>query len=311
MGIRRFALMLLVLGVIATCARAAGPIAARPVATPGWPTVFATPAAADRLPDFGHVWVIVMENKGYDRVVGAADAPYLNELIGRYGLAQAYRANARPSQPNYFVMFSGSTHGVIDNEPHDLDVPSLADQLEAAGRTWRQHAENMPPGCFTGDRASGGRDGAGEYRRKHAPAISYVPIRSDPARCAFIQDLTAFEPGASDFALIIPNECHNGHDCDLDVTDAWLASFVPRIIDSAAFQDDGLLLLTFDEGAPGDPDGGHIATVVVSPDVRPGQRSTVPHDHHSLLRTIQDAWGLDCLAGSCDANTLAEFFPAR
>lgn len=311
MGLRRFALLLGVLAIIATCARATAPILALPIPTSGYPPVLATAAPDDALPDFGHVWVIVLENKGYDRVVGAADAPYVNELIDRFGLARAYRANARPSQPNYFAMFSGSTHGVTDNLPHDLDAVSLADQLEAAGRTWREHAENVPPDCFEGAAAEGGRDGPGEYRRKHAPAISYTAIRTDPRRCALIQDLTAFEAGASDYALIIPNECHNGHDCPIAESDAWLSTFVPRIIDSAAFRDHGLLVLTFDEGAPGDPTGGHIATVVIGPDVVPGSRSAVPHDHFSLLRTIQAAWGLDCLAETCTANTLAEFFAPR
>ncbi len=268
-----------------------------------------TPAAASRIPDFAHVWILVMENTSYDEIVGQPDVPYLNELIARYGLADAYQGVARPSQPNYLAMFSGSTHGITDNDSHDLDAPSIADQIEASGRTWREHDENVPPDCFTGSKALDGRDGPGEYRRKHAPAISFTSIREDPRRCAFIGDFTAFQPGASDFAFLVPNQCHDAHDCPLAEADAWLASFVPRIIDSQAFQDGGVLFLTFDEGRPSDPGGGHIVTLVISPDVRPGQRSAVPHDHYSLLRTIQEAWGLDCLAESCSANTLAEFFP--
>ena len=39
--------------------------------------------------------------------------------------------------------------------------------------------------------------------------------------------------------------------------------------------------------------------------------SAVPHTHYSLLRTIQDAFGLECLEESCSANTLGEFFTSR
>ena len=44
-----------------------------------------------------------MENKGYGEIVGNANAPYINSLIVKYGLATSYKAVAHPSQPNYVV----------------------------------------------------------------------------------------------------------------------------------------------------------------------------------------------------------------
>lgn len=249
-----------------------------------------------------------MENVGYERIVGSADAPYLNQLLAEGGLAEAYSGITEPSQPNYLAMFSGSTQGVTDNQPHDLDAPTLADQLESAGRSWGEYAENVPGDCFAGATASGGRDGAGTYARKHAPAISFTSIQSNPARCANIRDLSSFEPGNVDYALIIPNLCHDMHDCSIAEGDAWLADFVPRITGSAAFQARGLLVVTFDEGEKADKGHGRVATILVSPLVAAGVTSSVPHDHYSLLRTIESGWGLGCLAASCTANTLAEFF---
>jgi hypothetical protein len=250
----------------------------------------------------------VLENKDYARIVGSDSMPYLNGLIDRYGLAERSMGVARPSQPNYFAMFSGSTHGVRDNDDHDIDAPSVADQIEASGRTWKEYAENRPPGCFDGTRADAGRDGPGEYRRKHAPAISFDAIRNDPARCANLVDFTAFRPGEADYSLIIPNQCHAAHDCGRHEADRWLSRFVPPILESDAFAAGGLLVITFDEDAGNDPSGGHIATVVVSPDVPAGFRSKQPHDHYSLLRTVQDAWGLGCLAESCTVHGMTEFF---
>ena len=52
------------------------------------------------------------------------------------------------------------------------------------------------------------------------------------------------------------------------------------------------------------------ATLVASVDVPAGFRSDEPHDHYGVLRTIEDAWGLDCLASACDARPLDEFFAA-
>jgi len=266
------------------------------------------PSTAAALPAIGHIWVIVLENESYDAIEDSQVAPFLSGLIAQGGLATAYSGVGRPSQPNYLALFSGSTQGVTDDASHDIDAPNLGDQLEAAGRTWGEYAENVPPDCFAGETASGGRDGVGEYARKHAPAISFDSIRSDPARCANIHDLAGFEPGAVDYALIVPNLCHDMHDCSIPDGDAWLSGLVPRITSSAAFRDGGLLVVTFDESDPHAQGDARVATILVSPDVVAGSRSTIAHDHYSLLRTIQDAWGLDCLAESCRANTLAEFF---
>jgi hypothetical protein len=52
-----------------------------------------------------------------------------------------------------------------------------------------------------------------------------------------------------------------------------------------------------------------VPTLVISPAVQRGFQSDVAHDHYSLLRTIEDAWGLDCLNKTCSANNLNEFFP--
>ena len=68
---------------------------------------------------------------------------------------------------------------MTDDKPHDLTAPSLADQLEAAGFSWRVYAENYPGGCFTGPTSLDGADGKGDYRRKHNPAISFTAISGD------------------------------------------------------------------------------------------------------------------------------------
>lgn len=266
------------------------------------------PDLTSPIPALNHVYLIVLENHGLASVLGDPGAPYLNSLIGRYGLAANYVAVARPSQPNYIALFGGSTKGIADNDNHDLSGPNLADQLEGAGHSWRVFAQNVPSGCFTGVEASGGPDGPGVYARKHEPAISFTDISSNPSRCANITDFSHFDPGAADFELIIPNRCNDMHDCTVDVGDKFLASFVPRILESPEFRDGGALFITFDEGT----DGGsqQVATIVAGMGVPAGMRSTVAHTHYSLLRTIEDTFGLGCLDESCDANNLSEFFVA-
>jgi phosphatidylinositol-3-phosphatase len=269
------------------------------------PTPSGAPAA---VPHFSHVFTIVLENRSAANVLDSAQAPYLNQLVARYGVADAYQGVAHPSQPNYLALFSGSTQGVTDDAQHDLVAPTIADQLDAAGRSWRVYAENVPTGCFTGLKADGGPDGNGTYARKHDPAISFTSISGSPTRCANIRPMSGFDPAAADYSFIVPNLCNDAHDCPLSTADDWLRNLVPRILDSPAWKDGGVLFITFDEADGQDRQANRVATLVIAPSVVPGTRSSVPHTHYSLLRTVQDGLGLDCLALSCQANTLGEFF---
>jgi hypothetical protein len=274
--------------------------------------VSAAPAASSRIPSFAHIYLIVMENHEYSSIVGTSRAPFINGLIHRYGLAGNYFAVTHPSQPNYLALFGGATFDVHDDAVHRLARPNLVDRLEAGGRSWHVYAQDVPGPCATLASHRGGRDldgAGGSYVRKHEPAISFRDIASRPKRCARITHLASFDPAAANFELIVPNMINDMHDGTIAQGDAFLRDFVPRITTSPAFSN-SLLLITWDEGSTSRRGGGKVATIVVASSVVAGFRSTVRHDHFSLLRTIEDAWGLTCLKRSCSANNLHEFFPA-
>ena len=88
---------------------------------------------------------------------------------------------------------------------------------------------------------------------------------------------------------------------------------MPRITASPAFRRDGVLVITFDEAgsdstaccneqpgpntpAPGGqsagPGGGRTGAVLLSPLIRPGTTTSVQYNYYSLLRSIEDAFGL-------------------
>jgi len=280
-------------------------VAAPPASVSG-PTI--APRSAT-VPAFAHIYLIVMENPEYSSIVASSQAPYLNGLIRRFGLATNFDAVSHPSEPNYFALFAGSTFGVRDDGTYNLSAKNVADQLEAHGRTWHVYAQDLPNSCSTVTSARGGVDLvglAGAYARKHEPAISFTDI-SRSARCSRITRLASFSPTAASFELIVPNMTNDMHDGTIAEGDAFLRAFVPRITASAAFAH-SLLLITWDEGSTSIGGGGHVATLIISPSVRAGRRSSVSHTHYSILRTIEDAWGLGCLGHSCAANDLREFF---
>jgi phosphatidylinositol-3-phosphatase len=262
------------------------------------------------VPATSPVIVVMFENKSELDVLGSPEAPYLTSLIAKGALATDFQGIAHPSQPNYLALFSGSPQGVVDDDVHDLAAPTIADQLEAAGKTWRVFAENLPASaCFTGATASGGPDGDGVYARKHNPAISFTGISSAPSRCANIQPLAALTPDAADFIWIVPNMCNSMHDCPTGQGDAWFKTLAPRILDSPAFQPGGhgVLYVTFDE-SDDKARRNEIRTLALGPTVKAGSETPVAHNHYSLLRTIEEGLGLPCLALACSANTMGEMF---
>jgi hypothetical protein len=274
-------------------------------------TATATTIASSGVPNFTHIYVLMMENKEYGSIVGSASAPYLNSLISQYGLATNYNAVSHPSEPNYLALFSGSTQGVTDDAVYNFSTANLGDQLETHGFTWREYSQNRSLGCYLGATSNGGEDGTGGYARKHSAPTSFTQITSDAARCANLSDFTHFDASAADFTNIVPNLCNDMHDCSVAVGDAWLASWLPgHILNSPAWQD-GLnaLFIVWDEGTSGTGGGGHVANIVISNDLKSaGIKSSTLHNHYSLLRTIENAWSIPCLLNSCGANDLREFF---
>jgi hypothetical protein len=275
-----------------------------------------TPIATAAIPHFDHIYVIVFENKESSDIVGSSDAPYLNSLIGQYGLATGYHSIAHPSQPNYLALWSGSTFGVQDDGVHDLAGNTIADQLDAHGMTWKVFAENYPvnatsggPACFTGASAKDGEDGTGTYARKHDPAMSFTNLSGNPSRCAsHITDFSHFDAAAADFSFVVPNLCHDMHDCPVSTGDSWLKQWLPdHVLNTSAWKTtNSAVFITWDEGTAAA--GGSVPLIVISHLTSPGTASGNAHNHYSLLRTIEDAWSLGCLRESCQASALTELF---
>jgi hypothetical protein len=265
------------------------------------------------VPSFSHVIIIVEENREASRVLGNAAAPYVNQLATQYGLARQYYGVFHPSLPNYLAMVAGDTFGTTtDCTDCFVDQPSIADQIEASGRRWRAYQEDMPSPCFLGS--------AGKYAQKHNPFIYFDSIRTNSTRCVssivpfdqFAADLTQSQ--LPDYAFITPNLCNDGHDCGIDVADSWLARVVPGILASESFQGSGVLIITWDEGETdagccwGLAEGGQTVAIIASPLARTGFISDVPASHYSLLRTVEDAWGLPPLSHAADVSSMAEYF---
>jgi acid phosphatase len=263
---------------------------------------------APTVPDFDHIFVVIMENHGYSEIIGNPDAPYVNQLAARYGVATNYVSISHPSLPNYLALTGGDTFGVTtDCTDCFQSVPNLAvDRVAASGRSWRAYMESMPSPGYIGD--------AYPYMQKHDPFVYYDDVRTDPAQLANVvpasqlaTDLTAAETTPA-YGWITPNMLNDMHDGTVAQGDAWLSSQVPALLSAPAWtKQNSLLVITWDEDD--NVPGNQVATVMIANQVPAGFQSAVAYNHYSLLRTIEVAWGLAPLtANDARAAVMSDFF---
>jgi phosphatidylinositol-3-phosphatase len=292
--------------------RADGPRPAASATASGHSTrVLGTSATASSAPcgrtdtaSYRHVIWIWMENRSYDQVLGAnGEATRLKAYARRCAVATRYYAVTHPSLPNYLAATSGSTGGVTsDCSPAQCPQSraSVFGQIQRHGRQWRGYAENMQSRC---DRAS--YDG---YAARHNPPVYFTPVHDRCRRWdvpmggrsgAFATALSGRTLPALSF--VTPNLCHDGHDCSTTTADAWLGTWLDRIVASPSYAGGHtVVFVTWDEGLDGSTN--RVATVVVGPSVTPGTRTSTRLSHYSLLRTTELLLGLPLLGRAKTAH---------
>jgi hypothetical protein len=207
----------------------------------------------------------------------------------------------------------------------------LGDQLDAYGLSWKGYMDGMPSPCFHADysptaippdpyQGNSVEPPAFDYADRHNPWIYFKNVIGNDARCKahdvpythLATDLAANALPA--FSFITPDTCNDGHDAPcangkpggLTTADAWLQQEVPPLLDYLR-ANNGILLITFDEngftagppfgcchggiaGLPGF--GGRIGLLALGAGLTPGKVVHTKYDHASLLRTLEDSFGI-------------------
>lgn len=246
-----------------------------------------------------HIVVVILENHGFDQIIGSSAAPYINSLAhdtasalfsGSYGITH-------PSQPNYLALFSGSTQGVIsDAIPAGISftTPNLGSQLIKSGRTFITYSEDLPVAGFNGETSL-------NYARKHNPVTNWMGNGTNQLSPSTNQPFTAFP---TDFTLLptvcfvvpnVQNDMHNGTDPTRITTgDDWISNHLNSYIQWAK-ENNSLFILTFDEDDSSS--SNQIATILTGQMMIPGIYST-EINHYSILHTIEKMYGLSYIGDS-------------
>jgi hypothetical protein len=257
---------------------------------------------------------------------------YLAQISG-----QASNAMTRDDCPTYaaFQLTGTDSLGLAEGTGcvYPASVPTVAGQLSAAGKTWKGYMEDMGTPCrhpeLGGKDSSQGAKVGDQYATRHNPFVYFQAITSSPECQSNVVDFSELRGDLQsvsttpNLSYISPNLCNDGHDnpCvdgtagGLAAADSWLSQQVPAILDSPAFRQDGMLVITFDESEgktvgpsgllPGGTDGGRIGALVLSPLTAGGTTSDRAYNHFSLLASIEDAFSLPRLgyAGAPGQNS--------
>jgi phospholipase C len=320
------------------------------------PGAAAAAPAADAVPHYRHIVVIVEENKDYDQILDPALAPRITALAATYGNATKMYGEVHPSEANYVALLGGDTFGIHDDDgftchfgmvdpfcggalvpgyaDHTVRADHLGAQLERAGLTWKGYYENLPaPGSLVFTASDPAFDNGPRktalYASKHSGFLNFASVQADPHRADKIVDFHQLDADLTadrlpNFALIVPNQCNEMHglhgagvpaDCDganvpalIGRGDKVTGALVERLRATRAWKsrENMAIVITFDEGsgktregccavtpdAPSNFGGGHIPTIVITNHGPRGLADATPYNHYSLLRTMEDAFGL-------------------
>lgn len=283
-------------------------------------------------PAVRHIIVVMLENRSYGQVVGSPAAPYQTKLASACGSATGAFGVTHGSASNYLAASAGqypssSLHG-CNYSACASSENNIYQQLDGAGLSWKAYEESMPLAC---DKSS-----AWPYKIGHNPAIFYTGISS--AECQAddvpVADLNARSGVFYDdlqngtlpsVAWVTPNRNNDGEkpcprSCPLRSADIWLRKFLTLVGAAPAYQNGSVLVLvTYDEGRGPDNEFGencanepadlaglqpscHVPLFAVWQYAKPGNVGTF-FTFYSVTRTVEDMFGLACLAHACDRAT--------
>jgi len=258
-----------------------------------------TAYADDLLPTPDHIVVVVEENHSYSEIIGNSNAPYINQLAQAGASFTNSHGIEHPSQPNYLDLFSGSNQGVTSDvgvsglgSRWPFTTPNLGAQLLSHGLTFTGYSESLPSVGYTGD---GDLNASTDnYRAKHNPWVQWQNDRPTSPNQLPSSVNRPFSDFPTDFSklptvsFVIPNEQNDMHSNTVQRADTWLHDNLNSYYQWAQTHN-SLLIVTFDEDDSSQ--GNRIPTIFAGPMMKPGQYDQLI-DHYSVLRTLEDMYGL-------------------
>jgi phosphatidylinositol-3-phosphatase len=276
------------------------------------------------------VFVIMMENHSWSTIKGSSRAVYLNSLLPLGGHAEQYSTppGNHPSELNYIWLEAGGSLGITTDDPpaknHQATTDHLVTLLDKAGVSWKAYVEEISgTDCPLTD--------SGKFVTRHTPMLFFDDVTgNDPSSTNCKAHVRPYTELAADlggnkvarYNFISPNLCDDMHGLtvacgtanfdEVAAGDTWLKNEVPKILASDAYKKNGVLFIAWDEGDEplvGTASDGPMPFIVMSPKAKAGFASQTKLTHSSLLRSVQEIFGVaPLLRDAQSATNLGEFF---
>lgn len=205
---------------------------------------------------------------------------------------------------------------------------TVADQMTGAGLVWKGYFEaigNDPGSGVTSCRHPevGAEDGFAAprpgdgYMTWRNPFVYFRSITESPDCGGSVVGLDRLAPDLATledtpaFSLIAPDACHDGSAAScgdgavggIGAADEWLKQVVPSIIESKAYADGGMIVITSDHAASKPTeDHAKVGALVLSPYVAAGSTISTHYNHYSLLKTVEIAFGVEPIGKAASAS---------
>jgi hypothetical protein len=234
-----------------------------------------------------------------------------------------------PSEPNYVWAEAGSDFGVhTDNDPrsssgntfYDLS-PHLTAQMNAAGVSWKNYQEDVQYSSAATNSASGTTNilnpyystGQYNYAVKHNPMAFFADtaVQNVYPLAQLFTDLSSNT--VARYTWITPNQFDDAHSAlsggftyhnvhytsdqaAVAIGDNFLSMVIPQIMASPAYQNNGMIIIWWDETEGGDNSSFTLPEIIISPLAKGNAyASSVPVNHSSDIKTMEELFGLGTL----------------
>jgi hypothetical protein len=295
-----------------------------------------------------HVFLISLASPGYEAAFGSSSQmPYLSGTLRPQGvLLTNYSLLDSAPLPNGVATISGQPPSAATKAGcpryeecvYEVETLTLADQMVGAQLHWHGYVEGMqnleakPESCVAPAPEAAVTPAPSGYSPLLNPFVFFHSLldlgdcdENDVPLDNLQGDLRKVDKTAN-FSYVSPSLCSAGFrgNCPegtpdgAAAADAFLAKVVPEILASPAYKQDGLLVVTFgaaDPAASADPatapaDPLDVGGLLLSPLLTPGGTDAVAYDPYSLLRSVEDLFGLDPLgkAGGAKVKSFAGAF---
>jgi len=317
-------------------------------AQPEAPATPAAEPEAPKAGPIQHVFLISLASPGYEAAFGTtSQMPYLAGTLRPQGvLLTNYSLLDTAALPNRIAAISGQAPTADtkadcpDYEKCLLPVETLtlADQFGTARFTWHAYLEDMadaegkPGNCVHPEPDATEAPATGGYSAKLNPFVYFHSLldlgdcaSNDVPASGLAKDLKKKPDAVANFNYLAPDLCNSGFrgQCPegspdgAAAADAWMEKTAGEILASPAYKKDGLLIVSFGAADPAaaeelaavGADPLKVGALLVSPLLTAGGTDGAVYDPYSLLRSVDELFGLSPL-GEAEGAKVHSFAPA-